>query len=100
MAATVDRSGGIDIVDNNAALTDPDVLARDSDVTEMDVEVWEQMMTVNLRSQLLMTEHAVPDMICGGGGAIVNMSSGVALKGDVILTQFDAARIRGWRRRS
>lgn len=88
----VDRLGGIDILDNNAALTDRDVLARDVDVATMDLEVWEAMMTVNLRSQLLTTKHVVPHMVRGGGGAIVNTSSGAALKGDVTRTAYSASK--------
>ncbi|MGI8756659.1 MAG: SDR family NAD(P)-dependent oxidoreductase [Acidimicrobiales bacterium] len=88
----VDRLGGSDILDNNAALTDRDVLARDVDVATMDLEVWEAMMTVNLRSQLLTTKHVVPHMVGAGGGAIVNTSSGAALTGDVTRTAYSASK--------
>ena len=39
------------------------------------VEEFEKMTAVNLRGVLLMTQHAVPLMIEGGGGAFVNVSS-------------------------
>jgi NAD(P)-dependent dehydrogenase (short-subunit alcohol dehydrogenase family) len=92
IAATVDRFGGVDILDNNAALTAADVLARDTNVTDMDVDVWDTMMAINLRSQMLTCKHAVPHMIERGGGAIVNMSSGAALTGDLIRTAYSVSK--------
>lgn len=92
VGVTVDRFGGIDILDNNAALTAADVLARDTTVTEMDVEVWDQMMSVNLRSQMLTCKHVVPHMVERGGGAIVNMSSGAALNGDLTRTAYSVSK--------
>ncbi len=92
MAQTVDHFGGVDILDNNAALTDAGVLARDTSVTDMDIEVWDAMMAVNLRSQMLMSKHAIPPMIERGGGAIVNMSSGAANTGDLIRTAYSVSK--------
>jgi NAD(P)-dependent dehydrogenase (short-subunit alcohol dehydrogenase family) len=92
VATTVDRYGGVDILDNNAALTAADVLARDGAVTEMDIEVWDQMMSVNLRSQMLTCKHAIPSMLERGGGAIVNMSSGAALSGDLTRTAYSVSK--------
>ena len=93
MAAEVARMfGGIDILDNNAALTDAAVLALDQAVTEMDVAVWDQMMAVNLRSQLLTCKHVIPHMVERGGGAIVNMSSGAANSGDLIRTAYSVSK--------
>ncbi|CAN7377943.1 SDR family NAD(P)-dependent oxidoreductase [Phenylobacterium sp. LjRoot225] len=39
------------------------------------VEEFETMTAVNLRGVLLITQHAVPLMIAGGGGAFVNVSA-------------------------
>ena len=97
-------SVGVDILDNNAALTDADVLARDTTVTEMDIEVWDQMMAVNLRSQMLMCKHAVPAHgRRAAAESIVNMSSGAANTGDLTRTAYsvskagdhDAHQVRG-----
>jgi NAD(P)-dependent dehydrogenase (short-subunit alcohol dehydrogenase family) len=80
--ATVARYGRLDILHNNAALTASDFLARDTTVTELSLEVWERSMAVNLTSQMLMCKYAVPEMVRGSGGSIINMSSGAALSGD------------------
>jgi NAD(P)-dependent dehydrogenase (short-subunit alcohol dehydrogenase family) len=39
------------------------------------VDEFETMTAVNLRGVLLVTQHAVPLMLAGGGGAFVNVSS-------------------------
>lgn len=39
------------------------------------VDEFETMTAVNLRGVLLVTQHAVPLMIAGGGGAILNVSA-------------------------
>lgn len=90
--ATVNRYGRIDILDNNAALTDAAVLARDQDVASLEPEVWDRMFAVNLRGQFLMAKHVVPQLLRSGGGAIVNVSSGAAMKGDVTRTSYSASK--------
>ena len=93
MAAEVaEQFGGIDILDNNAALTDAGVLALDQAVTEMDIDVWDSMMAVNLRSQMLTCKHVIPHMVRRGGGAIVNMSSGAANSGDLGRTAYSVSK--------
>lgn len=88
----VDRYGGIDILDNNAALTSAEVLARDADVAAMTVEVWDQTLAVNLRSQMLTCKHIIPRMVEAGGGAIVNTSSGAASNGDMTRTAYAVSK--------
>jgi NAD(P)-dependent dehydrogenase (short-subunit alcohol dehydrogenase family) len=91
-AAAAKAYGAVDVLDNNAALTAADMLARDGAVADMDIDVWDQMMAVNLRSQLLTCKHLVPQMVARGGGAIVNMSSGAANSGDVIRTAYSVSK--------
>ena len=61
-------------------------------MTDMSLEVWDEMMSVNLRSQMLTCKHAIPHMVRGGGGAIVNMSSGAAVSGDLIRTAYSVSK--------
>jgi NAD(P)-dependent dehydrogenase (short-subunit alcohol dehydrogenase family) len=82
VAATVAEFGRIDVLHNNAALTASGFLSRDTTVAEMPLDVWQRSLEVNLGSQLLMCKYVVPEMRSGGGGSIVNMSSGAALSGD------------------
>lgn len=86
------RLGRLDVLHNNAALTDSDFLHGDTAVTELSLEVWERTLAVNLRSQMLMCKHAVPMMVRGGGGSIINMSSGASLKGDRTRTAYGVSK--------
>jgi len=90
--ATVDRYGRIDVLHNNAALTESEFLQRDTQVTDLALDVWERTMAVNLRSQMLMCKHVVPVMVGNGGGSIINMSSGASLKGDRTRTAYGVSK--------
>ncbi len=90
--SSVTHFGRLDVVHNNAALTDSDFLARDTQVTDLSVEVWEKTMAVNLRSQMLACKHAIPEMVRTGGGSIINMSSGASLKGDRTRTAYGVSK--------
>jgi NAD(P)-dependent dehydrogenase (short-subunit alcohol dehydrogenase family) len=48
----------------------------------MDLDAWDRVMTVNLKSFVLTIRHAVPAMKRSGGGAMVHFSSIDALRGD------------------
>jgi NAD(P)-dependent dehydrogenase (short-subunit alcohol dehydrogenase family) len=88
----VARFGRLDVLHNNAALTDSEFLGRDTEVTQLSVDVWERTMAVNLRSQMLTCKYAVPEMVRTGGGSIVNMSSGASLKGDRTRTAYGVSK--------
>lgn len=92
VAAAVARFGRLDVLHNNAALTDSDFLSADTAVTELSLEVWERTLAVNLSSQMLMCKHAVPIMAEQGGGSIINMSSGASLKGDRTRTAYGVSK--------
>lgn len=67
--------GRIDILYNHAGT----VLVKPFlDTTE---DEWDWMMDVNVKSMFLMTRAALPAMLAGGGGAIVNTSSISAVAG-------------------
>ena len=90
--AVTSRFGRLDVLHNNAALTDSDSLRADTTVTELALEVWERTLAVNLGSQMLMCKHALPVMVEGGGGSIINMSSGASLKGDRTRTAYGVSK--------
>jgi NAD(P)-dependent dehydrogenase (short-subunit alcohol dehydrogenase family) len=80
--AVVTRFGRIDVLHNNAAALGPDVFGRDTDLLDLDVEVWDRTMAVNARGVMLGCKLVVPIMRAAGGGAIVNTSSLSGLVGD------------------
>ena len=88
----VDHFGRLDVLHNNAALTDSDFLNRDTPVTDLDLDVWNRTLDVNLTSQMLMCKHAIPEMVRHGGGSIINMSSGASLKGDRTRTAYGVSK--------
>src|SRR5271154_3439369 len=92
IAAATSQFGRLDVLHNNAALTDSEFLSRDTAVTELALDVWVRTMEVNLRSQMLTCKHAVPEMVRTGGGSIINMSSGASLKGDRTRTAYGVSK--------
>jgi NAD(P)-dependent dehydrogenase (short-subunit alcohol dehydrogenase family) len=81
VADTVSRYGRIDILDNNAGATG--FTDRDRNVTDMDAAVWDQVTAINARGPMLMCKHVIPVMVDGGGGSVINISSGQSLIGDL-----------------
>jgi NAD(P)-dependent dehydrogenase (short-subunit alcohol dehydrogenase family) len=55
--------------------------ADDAPVHEVDLSLWDRTLSVDLLGTFLFCRHAVPPMIDGGGGSIVNTSSWAALRG-------------------
>jgi NAD(P)-dependent dehydrogenase (short-subunit alcohol dehydrogenase family) len=74
-AATIERFGRIDVLFNNAGI------AGVGDLEETSLELWEQVMRVNVRGVFLMSRAVVPQMIAQRAGSIVNMSSAIAQTG-------------------
>jgi NAD(P)-dependent dehydrogenase (short-subunit alcohol dehydrogenase family) len=74
-AAVVEEFGRIDVLFNNAGI------AGVGDVEETSLELWEQVMRVNVRGVFLMSRAVVPAMIAQSSGSIVNMSSAIAHTG-------------------
>ncbi|HIF71566.1 MAG TPA: glucose 1-dehydrogenase [Dehalococcoidia bacterium] len=61
--------GRLDILDNNVGNS------HRERVTEIDLDDWDNIMTLNLKSMVLTSRHAIPRMIETGGGSIINISS-------------------------
>jgi NAD(P)-dependent dehydrogenase (short-subunit alcohol dehydrogenase family) len=72
---TVSRFGRLDVLDNNVGIGMGNV-----SVVTVSEEAWDRVMTVNVKSMVLMSKYAVPAMQRGGGGSIINISSLSALR--------------------
>jgi NAD(P)-dependent dehydrogenase (short-subunit alcohol dehydrogenase family) len=90
--AAMDTFGALHILHNNAALTAPDHQRRDASLLDLEVDTWDATMRVDLRGPMLGCKHAIPRMVPGGGGSIINTSSNSALAGDLTLTAYAAAK--------
>lgn len=84
--------GGLDVLHNNAADSDPALMAADGAITDLTTEVWDRNMRVNLRAPMLGCKHAIPHMIRRGGGSIINTSSASGLTGDTIRAAYAASK--------
>jgi NAD(P)-dependent dehydrogenase (short-subunit alcohol dehydrogenase family) len=76
----VGEYGGVDALVNVAAALE--LTARDGDIADMDVGLWDRTMAVNLRGPMLGCKHTVPIMVERGGGSIVNFASTAAFLAD------------------
>ncbi|WCT80184.1 glucose 1-dehydrogenase [Novosphingobium humi] len=71
VAACVATFGRLDCAVNNAAIA-PDLLP----IAEADMEVWDRVIRVNLRSVMLCMKYEIRQMLAqGGAGALVNIAS-------------------------
>ena len=73
----LERFGTLHILFNCAGGSIPE----DAPVTDVDLSVWEHTMPLDVRGTLLTCRYAIPAIVTAGGGAVVNMSSGAALRG-------------------
>jgi NAD(P)-dependent dehydrogenase (short-subunit alcohol dehydrogenase family) len=79
---TIARFGRLDILHNNAALLDPELSPLDISVLTIPADVWDRVMAVNVRSVMLGCKYAIPEMLKGGGGSIINTGSTMGMNGD------------------
>jgi NAD(P)-dependent dehydrogenase (short-subunit alcohol dehydrogenase family) len=75
MQTTVQQYGRVDILVNNAGIV---FLLP---ITQVPEEMWDQLMSINLKGVYLGMKYAIPRMIAQGGGAIINTASIAGLRG-------------------
>jgi NAD(P)-dependent dehydrogenase (short-subunit alcohol dehydrogenase family) len=72
--------GGIDVLMNNAGINPTD----DVSVLDTELEAWQRVQDVNLRSVFLCCKHGIPHLLEGGGGSVINVASFVATMGAAV----------------
>jgi NAD(P)-dependent dehydrogenase (short-subunit alcohol dehydrogenase family) len=67
--AAASRWGKLDVLQNNVGI------GSAGRVPDVSLEDWERLMRINVTGMMLAAKAAIPAMVSGGGGAIVNVSS-------------------------
>lgn len=75
--STLDKFGRLDVLHNNAGGSTP----QDNTVVEAPIEEFWRVIKLDLFGTFLCCRHGVPAIIQSGGGAVINMSSNLALMG-------------------
>ncbi|KAA3517519.1 L-iditol 2-dehydrogenase [Agrobacterium vitis] len=85
--AVEDKTGGLDILINNAALFD---LAPIVDITR---ESYDRLFSINVAGTLFMLQAAAKSMIARGkGGKIINMASQAGRRGEALVAVYCATK--------
>jgi NAD(P)-dependent dehydrogenase (short-subunit alcohol dehydrogenase family) len=75
IAAAVAEFGGLDVLHNNAAAVQSDVLTRDTNILDLDAELFMLTLRTNVVGCALGAKHAIPYMVERGGGVVINTAS-------------------------
>jgi meso-butanediol dehydrogenase/(S,S)-butanediol dehydrogenase/diacetyl reductase len=86
VAMAVERFGGLHAVANVAGIL------RTANLHEHSLETWEQVLAVNLTGTFLVCKAAIPVLLDGGGGAIVNTASTAAHAGQAWAAAYAASK--------
>ena len=82
----VETFGTVDIVINNAGITDDTLLMR------MTEEQWDRVISVNLKSCFNLTKAVMRTMLKARSGSIVNISSVVGVQGNAGQANYAASK--------
>ena len=86
MDVTAARFGGIDVLVNVAGGFRWEMLA------DGDVETWDQMYAMNLRTAVVCCKTALPAMLARGGGRIINIGAAAAARAGAGMGAYAASK--------
>lgn len=88
VADVVDRHGRLDIVVNNAGMVSQGGASESGSLLDMDLATWRAGLARNLDTAFLVSRAALPHLVAGGWGRIVNVTS---VTGPVMAMRDEAA---------
>lgn len=88
----VTKLGGLDGLYNVGADLSSDTMSRDTDLLDMDPEIWRRTLDINLLGYALTCREVVPHFLRQGGGVIVNTSSGAVFGGEPTRPAYAASK--------
>jgi NAD(P)-dependent dehydrogenase (short-subunit alcohol dehydrogenase family) len=75
--AVAAEHGRIDVLFNNAGISPP----ADASILDTELDVWQHVQDVNIKSVFLCCKYGLPHVLAGGGGSVINTASFVAMMG-------------------
>jgi NAD(P)-dependent dehydrogenase (short-subunit alcohol dehydrogenase family) len=87
VAFAVAQTGGLHLLVNNAGIGGPA-----EKVGEYPLDGWQKVIDINLNGVFYGLRYAIPEMVKGGGGAIVNMASILGSVGFATSSAYVAAK--------
>ncbi len=87
VAETLVRHGSVDILVNGAAYQ-----TETGPVAEVTEEEWDSGLNLFLKAPFLGCKYAIPAMLKGDGGVIINISSAVVLRGSTFSLPYSVAK--------
>jgi NAD(P)-dependent dehydrogenase (short-subunit alcohol dehydrogenase family) len=84
--------GGLWGLNNNAADLSMENMGRDTTLLDLPLEVWHHTLAVTLTGAFYGARRAIPEMLKGGGGVIVNTTSDTAFNPELFGLSYAAAK--------
>lgn len=85
----VEEFGALHVMCNHVGGSDP---RKDLDLLRMDLDEFDRVMRLNVRSSVIGSRAALPHLIAAGGGSIINTASVGGLSGDFTQTAYGTAK--------
>lgn len=75
---TADRAGGIDVLVNNAGVTETSLTGKPQTIVELSEDAWDAIMDINLKAQWLAAKFAAPHLRRSERGPVIVNGGSVA----------------------